>query len=137
MAPFNLKSEAPRFNDEGVVQDSESISSSSIGIEEEESTTLSKFHTSDDNNSDGDDDSHKEIQAQLTKKETQAVFRIRVIVILVLVVVAAAVSAIVNLITKGGETEEFKSQWEGSSQKVLDGKFVRSFSRSVVSIEKQ
>ena len=46
-------------------------------------------------------------------------FRIRVIVILVLVAVASAVSAVVFRITKSGETEEFKSQWEGSSQKVL------------------
>ena len=112
---------APFHQDRPTVhQDADEASSLSSCADEGDltnNTTSSKFHTSDDNYD--DEDGHKEIQAQLTKKETAAVFKIRVIVILVLMFVATAVSVIVYRITKGGETEEFKTQWEGSSQKVL------------------
>lgn len=113
MAPFHLDNPRAAVHEDDV----DGSSLSSCAQDDMSHTASSKFHTSDDNYD--DEDGHKQIQAQLTKKETAAVFKIRVIVILVLMIVATAVSIIVYRITKGGETEEFKSQWEGSSEKVL------------------
>ena len=73
---------------------------SSVGGGDDESTvdgSLKTYQT--------EDDSEKAIQEKLTKNESQAVFRLRVVVIIVLMATAAAVTAAVYEITRHGESE--------------------------------
>ena len=67
-------------------------------------------------NSNGDGNSSEE---ELARKETRAVFRLRVLVILVLFLAAMAVSLAVFFITRRAEKDEFETQFEGSAEKVL------------------
>ena len=59
-------------------------------------------------------------EEKLAQNETRAVFHLRVLVILVLFLAAAAVSAVVFVVTRNGETDEFQSQYTGASQKVIE-----------------
>ena len=59
------------------------------------------------------------IKEQLSKRETQAVFRLRLLVILVLLGAAAAVSIVVYYITEKAQVSEFHIQYDGVSEKVL------------------
>lgn len=59
-------------------------------------------------------------EEQLAKKETRAVFRLRRLVFLALLAAALAVSVIVYLITKKAEDDEFKAQFYGSAEKLLE-----------------
>jgi hypothetical protein len=59
-------------------------------------------------------------EVKLAKRETMAVFRLRLLVFIVLLLAAIAVSVIVYYITTGAEHEESKSQYEGASDKVLE-----------------
>ena len=65
------------------------------------------------------EDEHN-IKEELTKKETTAVFRLRMTVLLVLVLAAAGVSITVLLLTRQAEIDEFEIQYDGSAQKILD-----------------
>ena len=56
----------------------------------------------------------------LAKAETQAVFRLRVLVILALLCAAVAVSLVVWFITSRAEDEDFETNFEGASTKLLD-----------------
>ena len=58
-------------------------------------------------------------EEELSRKETNAVFRLRVLVILALLGATLAVSAVVYYITSNGEKDEFQSQFEGSAQKII------------------
>ncbi|CAB9496580.1 Receptor-type guanylate cyclase gcy [Seminavis robusta] len=66
-----------------------------------------------------EDENEKKLREELTKRETKVVWRLRVVVILVLMATPALVCTLVYMITRGGESEEFKSQYEGASRKVL------------------
>lgn len=57
---------------------------------------------------------------QLAKRETEAVFKLRLLVILVLIAAASAVSVVVYMITGKAEQDEFNTQYEGVSEKVLE-----------------
>jgi hypothetical protein len=63
----------------------------------------------------------------LAKKETRAVFQLRVLVLLVLFLAAVAVSLVVYFITTQAEAAEFKAQYDGNAIKVL-----KSFQQIVV-----
>lgn len=64
------------------------------------------------------EDTTKAIQDQLTKKETNAVFRLRLIVVLVLLATAVAICLVVFYITHGAEKDTMKQQYEAAAQKV-------------------
>lgn len=61
---------------------------------------------------------NEEEQDELTKKESKGIFRLRVLVLLILLFTTIAVSIVVFVITKHGETEEFHNQYEGAAAKV-------------------
>ena len=60
----------------------------------------------------------KDLQEELTKKESEVVFKLRVLVIFVLMFAAAAVTGVIYLVTTNGEKGEFESTYEGSAGKV-------------------
>ena len=87
----------------------------------------SEFEVNDEERSNGtnetkttDDENVDSIKDQLTRRETRAVFRLRVMVISVLVLAATGVSVTVLMVTRQAEIDEFKVQYEGAAQKVLD-----------------
>jgi hypothetical protein len=59
------------------------------------------------------------IKDQLSRKETTAVFRLRVVVSLALLLAAAAVSYVVYFITRKAEMDAFEVQYEGAAEKVV------------------
>jgi hypothetical protein len=59
------------------------------------------------------------IKDQLSRKETTAVFRLRVVVMFALLLAASAVSFVVYYITRNAELDEFEIQFEGTAEKVL------------------
>ena len=77
-------------------------------------------HTSWDNTNTQRSESRrmKDLQEELTKKESEVVFKLRVLVIFVLMFAAAAVTGVIYLVTTKGEQGEFKSTYEGSAGKV-------------------
>jgi len=60
------------------------------------------------------------VKEQLAHRETRQVFRLRVLVILVLICAATAVSLVVFFITKNAERDEFRTQWYGSADKIVE-----------------
>jgi len=60
------------------------------------------------------------ISEELARKESQDVCRLRCLVILVLAMTAAAVSVVIYLTTKKGEDEEFETQYEAATKKIMD-----------------
>lgn len=70
--------------------------------------------THDDDPTGGDNDQ------QLAQRETRAVIRLRYLVILVLLMAGSAVSVVVYAISRNAEVDEFVTQYEGTSQKVLE-----------------
>ena len=65
-------------------------------------------------------DTSTEEKDQLAKKETKDVFRLRVLVFVVLLLASVAVSVIVFTITSKAEVEEYRTQYEGAAEKVLE-----------------
>ena len=65
------------------------------------------------------EDSLTSIKDKLSKKESQDVFRLRLLVFLVLIVTAAAVSYVVFHLTAHGESDEFRTQYLAASEKIL------------------
>ena len=66
-----------------------------------------------------DDDNLQSIQDKLSKRESIAVLRLRIMVIGVLVCAAIAVSVVVYKITRQAQVEEFEIQYEGNADKVV------------------
>jgi hypothetical protein len=56
----------------------------------------------------------------LARKETAAVFRLRLLVFVVLLLAALGVSVIVYLITARAEQDEYRTQYEGIAKKVTE-----------------
>jgi hypothetical protein len=69
---------------------------------------------------DSGDNSTNENEQQLAHLETRAVFRLRFLVMLVLTIAGTAVSVVVYFIARNAELDEFLTQYEGTSQKVLE-----------------
>lgn len=88
------------------------------GIEMSVSSDCSETDSVPESNPFGNDES--KVREELTRKESQQVFRLRVVVILVLFCAAIIVSVIVYHVTKSAEEEEFKTQYYGSAQKVVE-----------------
>lgn len=65
---------------------------------------------------DTDDDNIDSIKDQLTKLETQAVFKLRVTVLIVLVVAAFGISLSVFHLTRKGQKDELRIQYNGAAQ---------------------
>lgn len=62
----------------------------------------------------------EEQKLNLAKNETAAVFKLRLLVFLVLFLASVAVSIIVYLVSASAEKDEYRSQYEGASKKVLE-----------------
>ena len=85
----------------------------SVYDEEDPMSTERRASVSDDDRDGGHSDS-------LAKEETNAVFRLRVMVILVLLVAAGIVSYVIYHYTSKAESQEFRAQFDGSAQKVIE-----------------
>jgi hypothetical protein len=57
---------------------------------------------------------------RLGQAETDVVFRLRLLVFLVMLLAAVAVSVTIYLITSKAEEEEFESQFDGASSKIVE-----------------
>lgn len=64
------------------------------------------------------DESTSTIKEQISKQESQDVFRLRMLVVVVLVLTAAAISCTVYWLTSDGESDAFKAQYEGAADKI-------------------
>mmetsp|Transcript_18031 Transcript_18031/g.27936 ORF Transcript_18031/g.27936 Transcript_18031/m.27936 type:complete len:1210 (-) Transcript_18031:105-3734(-) len=71
----------------------------------------------------------RHIKDQLSRRETTAVFRLRVIVILILIAAATSVSITVYYVTRNAEKEEFETQYYGVADKII-----QSFQEMMVEI---
>ena len=97
----------------------------SRSIDSEDSSEASGEYTSSDDpttthaTSVNHEDSLTSIKDKLSKKESQDVFRLRLLVFLVLIVTAAAVSYVVFHLTAHGESDEFRTQYLAASEKIL------------------
>lgn len=65
------------------------------------------------------DDDIQNIKDALTKRETKAVFKLRVLVIMILVAAAISISCTVFYVTRNAEKEEFQIQYYAMAEKVL------------------
>ena len=65
------------------------------------------------------DDNNDAFKDQISRKESQAVLRLRILVIIVLLGAAAGVSIVVYYVTMRAQQEEYRIQYEGVSEKVL------------------
>ena len=74
------------------------------------------------NTSVNQDDSLTSIKNKLSKKETQDVFRLRLLVFLVLILTSGAVSYAVYSLTAQGESDEFRTQYEAAAEKIISCK---------------
>jgi len=73
----------------------------------------------------GDESGHfgndeKRVKDKIAEHESRMVFRLRVLVILVLLCAACAVSVVVFHITKRAQVDEFESQYQGTSEKIVE-----------------
>jgi hypothetical protein len=57
---------------------------------------------------------------QLATKETDMVFRLRVLVVIILIVAAAGVSMLVFFVSKNSEEDGFNTQFDGASQQIVE-----------------
>lgn len=66
------------------------------------------------------EESAKAIQEAITKRETAAVLKLRILVIFILLATAVAVCAVIFLQTRASQEEEFQTQYEGAAQKIVN-----------------
>ncbi|CAB9517624.1 Receptor-type guanylate cyclase gcy [Seminavis robusta] len=67
-----------------------------------------------------DETQEEDQKLNLVKKETVAVFRLRLLVFLVLLLAAVTVSIIIFLVTATAESDEYHSQYDSAAKKVLE-----------------
>ena len=65
------------------------------------------------------EDNLQAIKDRLSKNETKAVFRLRVLVVFVLLCASAAISVVVYKITRDAQINVFHIQYEGAADKVI------------------
>jgi len=93
-------------------EDSSSVSSGSNNIDDDyETGTSTSTH-------DVNEDCKEKVQ--ISKKETEAVFRLRLIVFLILFLASIAVSLIVYFITAGATNDQYDSDYAAASEKVVE-----------------
>eukprot|EP00934_Nitzschia_sp_Nitz4_P004266 Nitzschia sp. Nitz4//scaffold216_size36101//31917//35797//NITZ4_007786-RA/size36101-snap-gene-0.13-mRNA-1//1//CDS//3329542209//4256//frame0 len=102
------------------------VESQSTSNPDEESNHESKSASNDASNSE-DDVSH--LKQSLTKRETEQVFRLRVLVIAILFAAAGSVSFTIYKLTHNSEVDEFKSQYYSVAEKIIE-----SFQETMVQI---
>jgi hypothetical protein len=66
------------------------------------------------------EESAKAIQEAITKRESAAVLKLRILVIFILLATAVAVCAVIFLQTWASQEEEFQTQYEGAAQKIVN-----------------
>lgn len=106
---------------------SRSLHSKSCSDDEDSSHNPAAESSSEDQTTTHNTTSHQEdshdsltsIKNKMSKKESQDVFRLKVLVFLVLILAAASVSFVVYRLTDSGEAEEFEVQYATASAKVL------------------
>ncbi len=76
--------------------------------------------TTDTNQSGTTDDDFQNIKNALTKRESQQVFRLRVLVMLILIAAGASISITIFHLEKSSQLEEFESDYYGVAEKVVD-----------------
>ncbi len=76
--------------------------------------------TTDTNQSGTTDDDIQNIKNALTKRESQQVFRLRILVMLILIAAAASISMTIFHLQKNSQLEEFESDYYGVAEKVVD-----------------
>lgn len=86
---------------------------------EENIESSSNFSTA-DTNQNGTDEDFQSIKNALTQKESQQVFRLRVLVVLILIAAAAAISFTVYYLERTSQVEEFHAAYYGSADKIID-----------------
>lgn len=69
------------------------------------------------------EESSKSIQEEITKRETQAIFRLRALFVLLLCMAGASVSYLVYRITRTRQRDEFDTQFKGAAEKVSSASF--------------
>lgn len=107
-----------------ILSEKEDLESGHDGIEDSVNSTSSQDRSRSKGSASSQFNSKEEQseseKLQLAKKETLAVFRLRLLVFLVLLLAAAAVSVIVFFITNNSQTEECDSQYDGAALKVTE-----------------
>ena len=104
------------YKDSFISSEECSVSVNSDGDEfsdEEPSSTKDETHN---------EESLASIQERLSKKESESVFRLRLLVVLVLLLAAGSVCFVVYRLTENGENDLFQSQYEGAAEKILECK---------------
>ncbi len=91
--------------------------SSSSGNLEASSTNVS---TTDTNQTGTTDDDFQSIKNALTKRETQQVFRLRVLVMFVLIAAATSISVVIFHLERSTQVEEFEADFYGVAEKVIE-----------------
>ena len=67
-------------------------------------------------------DQEARLQEELTETESQGICRLRMLVVAILILTTISVSVIVYVVTTKGETDAFKTQYEGAAAKVIECK---------------
>ena len=110
--PTNIRTDNAQQNQDPYDQDSDLESTASSAFGSSQSVSNGSRQT--------DEENLDAIKDQLTKKESRAVFQLRVSVMMVLALAAAGVSLTVYLLTRKAELDELKIQYDGSAEKILD-----------------
>mgnify|MGYP005847927091 CR=1 FL=1 len=92
----------------------------SVNSDVDDSASDSNINNSGTSGTSNKESSEEELKLELAKKETAAVFRLRLLVFLILLLAAVAVSVIVFFVTSNGERDEYEAQYEGASDKIAE-----------------
>lgn len=97
-------------------------SSAGSSSEEKQSRSSANLSTTSDthNQTETMDEDFQSIKNALTKKESQQVFRLRVLVILILISAAAAISFTIYYLERTTQTDNFEAAHYGSAEKIID-----------------
>ena len=87
--------------------------------DEESGLSLSTGSSGISDSKSDDDEDDKAIKEQITKRETQAVFSLRVLVIVILIIKTFVITVVMFSITNTGESAEFSNQYEAAAEKII------------------
>jgi len=109
-----------KYNNHNSHNESDSLHSGSLSSDLEECTSNSDDCSKTNPKRDDDKNDNGEQKLQLATKETQAVFRLRLIVLFVLLIASLAVSLIVYNITSNSLEKQTSSDFDGAAKKVTE-----------------
>ncbi len=98
------------------VDDASSAAGDSSGNVDASKSNLS---TTDTNQSGTTDDEIQNIKNALTKRESQQVFRLRLLVMLILIAAATSISFTIFRLERSSQLEEFESDYYGVAEKII------------------